>query len=488
VRYSTTVAELGLSPLSRIGVYPVALTVQSAVDGTELGRLSTLLPYLPDGITGTRVTLLWPLLDRPHRLSGTAPDRAEVFSDDQLARSVSPGGRLDTLLDEVRRAGLPVAEAVKAAHEAGTIVSYDLARVPAVWGALVRSTYDLLILDEAHYAKESGSKRTRSIFGGGDSPPFEAIVARCGAIVALTGTPLPNRPREAYTLARGLCFDSIDWASEDDFDERYNPSAVIEGMRIDGSSYRYTREEVGHHGELQNRLRFHFMTRHEKDMDIRRQLGLLNMPEYDIVLMDETASIRQALKAEKILDLTGRVEDMIDSSDFEVRGHVARVRHQMGIAMAPQAAQYCKMVLDGGEQKLFVFAWHIEVLNILEQELARYGVIRIDGSVSPGRRQRLVDNYRNDPTLRVALGNIQSIGTGTDGLQEVCSHAVGAECSWVPGENIQVVDRLDRGGQKGQVLVDFLVAPSSISERILGSSLRKLEGTNKVLDHKVIVA
>jgi hypothetical protein len=99
VRYSTTVAELGLSPLSRIGVYPVALTVQSAADGTELGRLSTLLPYLPDGITGTRVTLLWPLLDRPHRLSGTAPDRAEVFRDDQLARSVSPGGRLDTLLD-----------------------------------------------------------------------------------------------------------------------------------------------------------------------------------------------------------------------------------------------------------------------------------------------------------------------------------------------------------------------------------------------------
>jgi Family of unknown function (DUF6049) len=96
VRYSATVADLGLS---RLGVYPVALTVQRSADGTELGRLSTLLPYLPDGIAGTKVTLLWPLLDRPHRLTGSPPGQPETFSDDLLARSVRPGGRLDRLLD-----------------------------------------------------------------------------------------------------------------------------------------------------------------------------------------------------------------------------------------------------------------------------------------------------------------------------------------------------------------------------------------------------
>jgi hypothetical protein len=98
VRYATTVAQLGLSGSSQLGVYPIALTVQSAA-GTELGRLSTLLPYLPDGIAGTKVTLLWPLLDRPHRLTGSAPGKPEVFTDDLLARSVSSGGRLDRLLD-----------------------------------------------------------------------------------------------------------------------------------------------------------------------------------------------------------------------------------------------------------------------------------------------------------------------------------------------------------------------------------------------------
>ena len=103
--YQTTVAELGLS---RLGVYPVALTVQSAEDGEELGRLQTQLPYFPPGIdtTGTRVALLWPLLDRPHRLTGGGADRGAagerppaLFGDDGLADAVRDGGRLDRLLD-----------------------------------------------------------------------------------------------------------------------------------------------------------------------------------------------------------------------------------------------------------------------------------------------------------------------------------------------------------------------------------------------------
>ena len=105
VTYQTTVAELGLS---RLGVYPVALTVQSAEDGEELGRLQTQLPYFPPGIdtTGTRVALVWPLLDRPHRLTGGGEDRGAagerppaLFDDDGLADAVRDGGRLDRLLD-----------------------------------------------------------------------------------------------------------------------------------------------------------------------------------------------------------------------------------------------------------------------------------------------------------------------------------------------------------------------------------------------------
>lgn len=380
-----------------------------------------------------------------------------------------------------------------------TIVSYDLARTPAVGAALARGNYDLLIIDEAHYLKEGDSKRARAVFGdhtgnyrqalknaeghfsGDYETLFAALASRSERILALTGTPLPNRPREAYTLARGLCFDSIDWMSEDSFRERFNPSARIEGTRSDGSSYMFTREEAGRHGELQNRLRGNFMVRHLKHgpQGVMKQLKL---PVYDIVLVDETRAVKAALEAESMLHLDPDDEDFFAHAGDSVMGDIATVRKQMGVAKAPLVADYAEMLLDGGEDKLCVFAWHIEVLNILERALGKYGLIRIDGSVSPKRRQELVDEYVKNPAIRVCIGNIQSVGTGTDGLQLVCNHAVIGEPSWVDGENQQLVDRLDRGGQQRTVLADFLVAPGSIDERVLASSLRKGRETTKVLD------
>ncbi len=381
-----------------------------------------------------------------------------------------------------------------------TIVSYDLARSPQIGAALARGQYDLLILDEAHFLKTIDTRRTRAVFGdhtGDYREPirheitqeilnyevlFTALASRCDRILALTGTPLPNRPREAYTLARGLCFDAIDWMSEDSFRDRFNPSARIEGQRSDGSTFTYTREEAGRHGELNNRLRANFMVRHLKHGP-NGVMKHLKLPVYDIVLVDETSAVKAAIKAESMLAIDHTDPQFFKHANDTVLGQIAAVRRQMGVAKAPLVAGYAEMVLEGGEDKLCVFAWHIEVLNIIERQLKKYGLMRIDGSVSPRKRQMLVDDFIANPKTRVCLGNIQSVGTGTDGLHKVCSHAVIGEPSWVDGENQQLVDRLDRGDQQRTVLADFLVAPGSIDERVLSSALRKGKETTKVLDN-----
>lgn len=396
----------------------------------------------------------------------------------------------------------PILNGGRGVHPAAewTIVSYDLARSPEIGAALARGQYDLLILDEAHFLKTTDTRRTRAVFGdhtGNYREPvrdeitteitgyevlFAALESRCERILALTGTPLPNRPREAYTLARGLCFDAIDWMSEDAFRDRFNPSARIDGTRSDGSSFTYTREEAGRHGELNNRLRGNFMTRHLKHGP-RGVMRHLKLPVYDIVLVDETSAVKAALKAESMLDLDHDDPEFFKHANDVVLGQIAAVRRMMGIAKAPLIASYCEMLLDGGEEKLFIAAWHIEVLNIIERALKKFGLMRIDGSVSPSNRQILVDDFINNPKVRICLGNIQSVGTGTDGLHKVCNHVVIGEPSWVDGENQQIVDRLDRGDQKRTVLADFLVAPGSIDERVLSSALRKGKETTKVLDH-----
>jgi len=360
-----------------------------------------------------------------------------------------------------------------------TVVSYELARTEAIAKALAKGTYDVLILDEAHYLKTIDSRRTRAVFGGGENRTFEPLGARAGAILALTGTPLPNRPREAYTLARGMCFDAIDWQSEEAFRERFNPS--VRGERVDPISGRtivYNDERTGRHSELQNRLRGNFMVRHLK----REVMPQLHMPAYDIIQLEETGPVKQALAAERLLDID---PEQLEGADFAAMGHIAVVRRQMGIALAPQVANYVHMLIDGGEEKLVVFAWHIEVLDILERLLAKHGVIRIDGSTSATQKASKVRQFAKDRSKQVCIGNLLSLGTGTDGLQEVAWHALIAEPDWVAGNNEQAFDRLDRGGQTRRVQGDIFVAPNSFAEKILASALRKNQITHKSLDRRI---
>lgn len=360
-----------------------------------------------------------------------------------------------------------------------TVVSYDLARTPAIGKALAKGLYDVIILDEAHYCKTIDSRRTRAIFGGGQDRQFAPLASRAGAILALTGTPLPNRPREAYTLIRGLCWDAADWASEDSFKARFNPSIRRETIcPKTGQTKIWIDERSGRHAELQNRMRGNFMTRHLK----REVMPWLKMPQYDLISVEETKAVKQALQAESLLDID---PENLEGADAAVLGHIAVVRKQMGIALAPQVADYIDMLIDGGEEKLVVFAWHIEVLNILEERFRKHGVLRIDGSTSATKKQKLVDEFIKDPRKRVIVGNILSMGTGTDGLQDVAGHGLIAEPDWTPGNNIQCFDRLDRGLQTRTVQGDIFVAPGSFAERILASALRKNQIVHKALDRRI---
>jgi SWI/SNF-related matrix-associated actin-dependent regulator of chromatin subfamily A-like protein 1 len=169
-------------------------------------------------------------------------------------------------------------------------------------------------------------------------------------------------------------------------------------------------------------------------------------------------------------------------SGGKIDGAISTVRRQMGEAMAPAVLAHLLMLMDGGVEKLVVFAHHHSVLDHFEKGLQRYQPLRIDGSVSAKGKFTKVEQFRFDPRKQVILGQLQSVGTGTDGLQDVATHCVFAEASWVNAENEQGVDRLHRMGQKGSVLAQIMVAPGSISERIIGRAIAKGRVTQKVLD------
>ncbi|OQD53351.1 hypothetical protein BM536_028065 [Streptomyces phaeoluteigriseus] len=88
------------------GVYPlgVALSGETAAKPWEqvLGIQRTFLPWQPDEAdTRTRTTVLWPLVSDVHMTAETASNEQQtpVFLNDDLAAEISPGGRLDQLLN-----------------------------------------------------------------------------------------------------------------------------------------------------------------------------------------------------------------------------------------------------------------------------------------------------------------------------------------------------------------------------------------------------
>lgn len=360
------------------------------------------------------------------------------------------------------------------------VISYEAARNPNIMKAIGHGRWDVLILDEVHKLKSVDALVSRAILGNsrgeyqhGDIR-IPAIASYCDRLVALTGTPLLNRPSEVYNLFRYLDHESIDFCTEDQFKEKYNKQANMK--TIEGKHFKL--ESTSLELELQNRLRVNILSRHEK-FDVQKQM---KVPRYSIVSCQENGDVTAALGVEGMLGLT--IEEIQTTKDFTILGHISEARRLMGEALAPQVCQYVSDLLDGGVAKYVLFGWHKSVLEIYERELAEYGTVVVHGGKNANARQKAIDDFISDPNIRVFVANIQTGGEGVDGLQHVADHCGLGEPDWVPSRNEQAVSRLDRIGQMFQVTADVFVAPGSIAEKILVKSLEKMNIIHKVLDEK----
>ncbi|MBB5168131.1 DUF6049 family protein [Mycobacterium sp. AZCC_0083] len=131
--YPMRSAEFPSLHIDEPGVYPILVNVNGTPDYGAPARLDDarfLLPVLgvpPDPSTGaadtvaavvapdtsrpTRITMLWPLADRPRLAAGVPGGTTPVrLVDDDLASSLGDGGRLDTLLTAIDFATSPAVD------------------------------------------------------------------------------------------------------------------------------------------------------------------------------------------------------------------------------------------------------------------------------------------------------------------------------------------------------------------------------------------
>lgn len=351
-----------------------------------------------------------------------------------------------------------------------TVISYELARNPDIHAALRGREWDQLIVDEAHFLKSHNAERTRALFGGGRKESIkEGLMDRVKRTICMTGTPIPNRPRECYTLAKALNWEAIDWASFDEFCYRYNPSARMGNGHIE--------EAQGRLPELHARLRCNFMIRRLKK-DVIKELP---DKQYEFAYVDADGTIRDIIKRERMLDFDPK-RDLKDPNS-PIWGQISTLRREMGEAKLPRVVEHLRYLMDIEEvPKLVVFSHHRSVMDGLKNEMQEYGVVEYRGGMGDRAKDNSIMQFQTNKDIRIFSGQLDAAGFGINGLQNVASVCVFAEPAWVPGANDQAVDRIHRLGQQFPVLAQFLIAEGSLDERVLKAVLDKTKNIHATLD------
>ena len=158
--------------------------------------------------------------------------------------------------------------------------------------------------------------------------------------------------------------------------------------------------------------------------------------------------------------------------------NLATQRRELALCKLPQSLEQINELLESVD-KMVVFAWHTEVINELEKQLAIYNPALISGKTRQETRQAQVDKFQNDKTCRVFIGNILAAGVGI--TLTAASHVDFVETSWVPGEVFQAVDRCHRIGQKNSVNARFHVVENSIDEAVIRSLISKNITIKKII-------
>lgn len=345
-----------------------------------------------------------------------------------------------------------------------SLISKKLART-----MVAERSWRWLFVDEVHRYKEADTQRTKALLGEEDEPGVTDFAER---VVLLSGTPIPNgRPIELWPILTSLAPEAIAHRSLQEFGKEFCAGKRI--TRFEGKRAVVNWDFRGHSNlkKLREELRSKFMIRHLKH-DVLKELGPKTRK---IVFLDEAGKLKPleaaVLANHSLEDLMGEKSEL---------GDIARYRREVGEAKLEPAAEYISDLLEGSNDKLVVFAHHIDVVEGLKRELKRFHPLSIRGGMTGKEKALRASHFQKNEKHRVIIGNMDAMGVGLTLTQ--APGCVVVEPSWVPGINEQAEDRVHRMTQKENVYVRYLVLRNSLDERVLRSVLGKQQAITRVMD------
>lgn len=336
------------------------------------------------------------------------------------------------------------------------VINYDL--LQAWQEELARLAPKALVLDECHYVKNRSAKRTKAIL-------HLVRQANIQRIIALSGTPITNRPSEFFT--------TLNLIRPQIFRNWWQYAKRFCALKHNGFGWDAT--GASNTQELHELLARTCMIRRTK----AEVLDQLPDKRRAIVPMEIT-NRSEYLRAER--DFRAWLKE--NSSNLKALNAeaLAKTTYLRQLAAAGKIDTAIKWIKDALEQngKLIVFAVHKQIVSKLMEELNQYNPVKIDGSTKPADRQKAIDAFQGDPSCRVFVGNIRAAGVGIT-LTEA-SAVVFVELAWTPGDHDQAEDRAHRIGQTKSVTAYYLIAEDTIEEKLLSIIDKKRKILSTVLD------
>ena len=334
---------------------------------------------------------------------------------------------------------------------------------------ILKSNFDLVIIDEAHYIQNKNAQRTKLI---------NDFVKGIDRLWLLTGTPMTSRPMNYFNLLELIESPvAANWMA---YVVRY----------CNGYQFKVGNRKVwnvmgaSNLEELRDRTTRQVLRRLKTDV--------LDLPDKIIT------PVYLRLKSKEYEELMGEYFEWYEKNPDESTSltvqftKLTKVRKVIAQEKINSTIELVENILEQ-DKKVIVFTNFTDSLNKIYEHFGKQAVY-LDGSCSPAKRQNAVDEFQNNEKIKVFVGNLKAAGVGI--TLTAAEAVIMNDLSFVPSDHAQAEDRSYRYGQKSNVSVyypifentiegtiyDILNKKKNIFETVMGDNVGRAEIVQEIMN------
>ncbi len=311
---------------------------------------------------------------------------------------------------------------------------------------ILKTNFDLVVIDEAHYVSNAQAQRTKIIMD---------VTKNIKKLWLLTGTPMTSRPMNYYNILKLI-------------DSPVSQNWMAYAIRYcNGYQFRVGSKKVWNVTGASNLDELRDRT--SKQILRRLKTDVLDLPEKIIT------PVYLRLKSRLYEGLMGEYYDWYNNRTEESKSltiqfsKLMKVRQVIAEEKIEHTIEIAENILEQGK-KVIIFSNFTEPLKKIHEHFGKSSVY-LDGSTSKPARQDAVDKFQTNDKIKVFCGNMKAAGVGLT-LTEA-EAVIMNDLSFVPADHSQAEDRAYRYGQKNNVSIFYPLFDNTIEGVIYDILSRK---------------